>query len=48
MDEKEARFEAIMDVGPIVISNTKNPVQEEALSFLRRVLRLDILCLIPL
>jgi len=37
-----------MDVGPIVISNTKNPVQEEALSFLRRVLGLDILCLIPL
>ena len=26
----------------------KNPIQEEALSFLRRVLKLDILCLIPL
>ena len=48
MDEEKVRFETIMDVGPIVISHTKNPVQGEALSFLHRVLRLDILCLIPL
>ena len=48
MDEEKARFEAIIDVGPIVISHTKNPVQEEALSFLCRVLGLDILCLVPL
>ena len=48
MDEEKIRFEAIMDVGPIVISHTKNTVQEEVPSFLRRVLRLNILCLIPL
>jgi len=37
-----------MDVGPIVITHTKNPVQNEALEFLHKVLRLDVLCLIPL
>jgi len=48
LDEKKIRFEAIMDVGPIVITHTKNPVQNEALEFLHKVLRLDVLCLIPL
>jgi len=36
-----------MDVGPIVISHTKNPAQEEALSFLKNILSGKILCLIP-
>ena len=47
MGNEEARFEAIMDVGPIVVSHTKNPAQEEALIFLGNVLSGKILCLIP-
>ena len=47
MGDEEIRFEAIMDVGPIVGSHTKNPAQEEALSFLKNVLSGKILCLIP-
>ena len=37
MDEKKIRFEGIIDVGPIVISHTKNPIQDEALEFMRDV-----------
>lgn len=48
MDEKEVRFETIMDVGPIVISHTRNPALEEAVAFLKRVLKCEILCLIPI
>jgi len=36
-----------MDVGPIIISHVKNPVQEEGLQFLKDVLKGKILCLIP-
>ena len=47
MDEKKIRFEGIIDVGPIVISHTKNPIQDEALEFMRDVLTLKIRCLMP-
>jgi len=47
MGDEKIRYEAIIDVGPIVISHTKNPAQEEALSFLKDVLIGKVLCLIP-
>ncbi|MHA1609697.1 MAG: type II toxin-antitoxin system VapC family toxin [Candidatus Njordarchaeales archaeon] len=47
MGDEEIRYEGIIDVGPIVISHTKNPAQEEALLFLKNVLTGKILCLIP-
>jgi len=47
LDGEKIRFEGIMDVGPIVLSHTKNPAQEEALMFLEKILKRKILCLTP-
>ena len=47
MGDEKNRFEAIMDVGPIIISHTKNPAQDEGLEFFGKVLRGEIKCLIP-
>ena len=48
MGRKEARYEAIADVGPIALAVVENPAQADALDWLNKVLKGEIRCVIPL
>ena len=48
MGKKEVRYDSIADVGPIALAIVKNPAQEEALEWLNKVLKGEIMCVVPL
>lgn len=43
----EARIDGIIDVGIIVLSHCENPAKEEMLSFFSKILKKEIICIIP-
>ena len=43
----QARIEGIIDVGILVISHCENPAKEEMLTFLTKVLKKEIIAIIP-
>jgi len=46
MGKEEVRFEAVVDVGPLAVCVVDNPVRNEALDWLTKVLRREIRCVV--